>query len=208
MTLRSARLSRRAAEAAEATKKKDPEKGEDSTGKEVPKKEEEKEKEAKEGEDETGNLVRHIRHWSIVHARCVDAVSEPADVSGEEGGIEAPRTVAAGDKVMPEKEELAAAAMEEVKEAERGSDGEEGGESDDPDRLWCICHQPHDDRLDCLREGMGLQWDLRIKDQTWLPSLSETKMHRKASFAQRECPLLKVFIIVSPWPPLQVHDLL
>lgn len=30
--------------------------------------------------------------------------------------------------------------------AAEGSDGDEGSESDDPDRLWCICHRPHDDR--------------------------------------------------------------
>ena len=34
------------------------------------------------------------------------------------------------------------------------SDEEEDSESDDPDRLWCICQQPHDDRW--------VKWTFRI----------------------------------------------
>ena len=34
---------------------------------------------------------------------------------------------------------------EEEEEADEENEGEESG-SDDPDRLWCICQKPHDDR--------------------------------------------------------------
>ena len=34
----------------------------------------------------------------------------------------------------------------EEEEEEEEDDDDEGSESDDPDRLWCICQQPHDDR--------------------------------------------------------------
>ena len=37
---------------------------------------------------------------------------------------------------------------EEEEETESGEeDNEEDEESDDPDKLWCICREPHDDRL-------------------------------------------------------------
>lgn len=41
---------------------------------------------------------------------------------------------------------------EEEEEAggEEEDDGEESG-SDDPDRLWCICQKPHDDRCEGQR---------------------------------------------------------
>ena len=48
----------------------------------------------------------------------------------------------------------ATTAQEEEKEGEGEGEGEgedseeeeEGSLSDDPDRLWCVCKQPHDDR--------------------------------------------------------------
>ena len=51
------------------------------------------------------------------------------------------RTVAEEDKVGEEEKE-------EEKEEEEGedSDDEEGSISDDPDRLWCVCKKPHNDR--------------------------------------------------------------
>ena len=44
-----------------------------------------------------------------------------------------------------------------VADAEEGEDGEgdESG-SDDPDRLWCICQTPHDDRYKVLVDVVSL----------------------------------------------------
>ena len=39
-----------------------------------------------------------------------------------------------------------AEAEEEEEEEEDSDDDEEGSISDDPDRLWCICKKPHNDR--------------------------------------------------------------
>ena len=45
-------------------------------------------------------------------------------------------------------EEMAKAAEESSSEEEEGEEGEDGSgsESEDPEKLWCICRQPHDDR--------------------------------------------------------------
>lgn len=51
------------------------------------------------------------------------------------------------EREVKEKQEVREEVREEEEEEEvKESDGEEDSESDDPDRLWCICHKPHDDR--------------------------------------------------------------
>ena len=50
------------------------------------------------------------------------------------------RTVAEEDKVGEEEKE------EEEEEEGEDSDDEEASISDDPDRLWCVCKKPHNDR--------------------------------------------------------------
>ena len=42
--------------------------------------------------------------------------------------------------------------METETGEEEAEDEEEGEESDDPDRLWCICQQPHNDRCVCTTD--------------------------------------------------------
>ena len=53
---------------------------------------------------------------------------------------------------LPDKPDV----VDEMPPEDEGEEGEESGgesgddedeESDDPDRLWCICKQPHNDRL-------------------------------------------------------------
>lgn len=46
-----------------------------------------------------------------------------------------------GEENVPREDE-----QEQEGSTQEGSDGEEGDESDDPDKLWCICRQPHGDR--------------------------------------------------------------
>lgn len=87
-----------------------------------------------------------------------------AESSGKEEGKEGTGDSAVGGGARKEAEpeakepvkEAKEVKVEEGEEVERvtgGSDREEeedeedeGSESDDPDRLWCICQQPHNDR--------------------------------------------------------------
>ena len=92
---------------------------------------------------------------------------EPGDCAAKEGGSQAEVEGGKQPKVddsggaKKEEEKKEGEGTEPVKEEERRyvkSEGEEsGGEEDsdgseeeesdeDPDRLWCICRQPHDDR--------------------------------------------------------------
>ncbi len=59
-----------------------------------------------------------------------------AMVKGKEGALE---------KRGVKKEETPEDSDEEV-EGEDVDDDNDDESSDDPDRLWCICQQPHDDR--------------------------------------------------------------
>lgn len=83
---------------------------------------------------------------------------EPAGKRGEKvdgsGRADAKKTVAAaaaaaaasvggGERKMAKVEEPA---VKEEEEAEDDDEEEFDSEDDDPDRLWCICQQPHDDR--------------------------------------------------------------
>ena len=52
-----------------------------------------------------------------------------------------------GGEVRKEELETEGETEEEEEDEDGGEDDGDGGESsDDPDRLWCICQQPHDDR--------------------------------------------------------------
>lgn len=73
--------------------------------------------------------------------------ADSSDARDEDGGDKIPEETEAEEKVELEKKGKEVKEEEVVVAAAGDSGGEEEeGESDDPDRLWCICHQPHDDR--------------------------------------------------------------
>lgn len=63
------------------------------------------------------------------------------EVKKKNKGTEQQETQKSGTSIKEVTEE-----QEEEEEEMEDDDSDDGGSSDDPDRLWCICQQPHNDR--------------------------------------------------------------
>lgn len=92
------------------------------------------------------NLFLYTRKCTLANTHAHEHILTSADPGKKAITAESAKRSEDTKRKPPPPEEKMEVEMEEEKAESGEEDSEEDEESDDPDKLWCICREPHDDR--------------------------------------------------------------